>query len=195
MATIARLLAAGEDVLVVVAERARRMAMLSSILHPARFGDAGVALAEWGELPRAAAGFRELVVLDPPADAGRLALLSELAAEVRTHVVWGAAEIEFARSVAEGQEPLRPALAAVWRAARDGVTPLLPPETVEKCAQVLEELGLDPSTPPAGKVDLDRSATYRAAQERYTASLAFLDRLAAGDLPLEPAPEPVAAAV
>jgi single-stranded-DNA-specific exonuclease len=195
VATIARLLAAGEDVLVIVAERARRMAMLSSILHPARFGEAGVALAEWGELPRAAAGFGELVVLDPPPDAGRLAVLSELAAEARTHVVWGAAEIEFARSVAEGQEPLRPALAAVWRAARDGVTPLLAPETVEKCAQVLEELGLDPTALPQGKVDLDRSATYRAAQERYSASLAFLDRLAAGDLPLEPVAEPVAAAV
>ena len=199
VATIARLLAAGEDVLVVVAERARRMAMLSSILHPARFGDAGVALAEWGELPRAADGFGEVVVLDPPPAAEQLTLLTELASDARTHVVWGAAEIEFARSVAEGQEPLRPALAAVWRAAREGVTPLLPPDTVEKCAQVLEELGLDPSAPPDVKVDLDRSATYRTAQERCRSSLAFLDRLAAGDLPLEPVPvpepEPVAAAV
>ena len=195
VATIARLLAAGQDVLVVVAERARRAAMLSSVLHPARFGEAGIALAEWSELPRGASGFNEVVVLDPPPDAERLALLPDLAGEARVHVVWGAAEIDFARSVAEGQEPLRPALAAVWRAARDGVTPLLPPETVERCAQVLEELGLDPTTPPQGKVDLDRSATYRAAQERCRASLAFLDRLASGDIPLERVPEPVAAAV
>ncbi len=195
VATIARLLAGGEDVMVIVAERARRAAMLSSILHPARFGDAGIALAEWNDLPRAASGFRELVVLDPPADAERLALLAGLSADARTHVVWGAAEIDFARSVVEGQEPLRPALAAVWRAARDGVTPLLPPDTVEKCGQVLEELGLDPSSPPDGKVDLDRSATYRAAQERCRSSLEFLDRLAAGEIPLEPALEPVAAAV
>jgi single-stranded-DNA-specific exonuclease len=195
IATIARLLAAGEDVLVVVAERVRRMAMLSSVLHPVRFGDAGVGLAEWAELPRAAEGFAEVVVLDPPPDAERLALLSELESTARVHVVWGPAEVDFARAVAEAQEPLRPALAAVWRAARDGVTPLLAPDTVERCAQVLSELGLDPSTPPVGKVDLEASPTYRQAQERCRCSLEFLARLSAGDVPLVGDRVPVAAAV
>jgi single-stranded-DNA-specific exonuclease len=195
VATVARLLASGRDVLVVVAERARRQAMLSSVLHPARFGEAGIALAEWSELPRAAEGFGEVVLLDPPPDAERLSQAAELAAGARVHVVWGEAEIAFSRSVAEGQEPLRPALAAVWRAARDGVTPLLAAETVAACRQVLEELGLDPAIPPAGKVDLERSASYREAQQRCLRSLEFLAELAAGRLPLAAEPVAVAAAV
>jgi len=195
IATIARLLAGGDDVLVVVAERARRQAMLTGVLHPARFGAAGIALAEWDELPAAAAGFGALVLLDPPHDERLLPLVGELAERAAVHVVWGEAEIAFARSVAAEREPLRPALAAVWRAARDGVTPLLPSRTVAACLQVLEELALDPSAPPAERVDLEASASFRAAQERLRESLQFLGRLESGELTLDAAPEPVAAAV
>jgi hypothetical protein len=85
--------------------------------------------------------------------------------------------------VVESHEPLRPALAAVWRAARDGVTPLLPPETIALCLRVLDELGLDPRVAPAGKVDLQQSQTFRAARERCTATLAFLDELEAAQMP------------
>jgi hypothetical protein len=132
-----------------------------------------------------------VVLLDPPADAERLALIGELEQAARVHVVWGEAELSFARSVAEANEPLRPALAIVWRAARDGVTPLLAAGTIAACTRVLEELGLDPGQPPAGKVDLERSATFRDAQERCRRSLDFLSQLASGDLPL---PEPMAVA-
>jgi len=182
-------------VLVVVAERARRQAMLTGVLHPARFGAAGIALAEWDELPAAAAGFGALVLLDPPRDERLLPLIGELAERAAVHVVWGGAEIAFARSVAAEREPLRPAVAAVWRAARDGVTPLLPARTVAACMRVLEELGLDPSVPPAERVDLEASASFRAAQERLRESLQFLGRLESGELTLDLAPEPVAAAV
>ena len=195
IATIARLLAGGDDVLVVVAERARRQAMLTGVLHPARFGAAGIALAEWDELPGAADGFGALVLLDPPQDERLLPLVGELAERAAVHVVWGGAEIAFARSVAAEREPLRPALAAVWRAARDGVTPLLPARTVAACLRVLEELGLDPSVPPADRVDLEASASFRAAQERLRGSLEFLGRLESGGLTLDVVPEPVAAAV
>jgi single-stranded-DNA-specific exonuclease len=194
VATIARLLGAGDDVLVVVAERARRQSMLAGALHPGRFGGGGIALAEWDELPAAAAGFAAVVLLDPPAREEQLSLIPELAADAAVHVVWGAAEVTFARTVAEEREPLRPALAAVWRAAREGVTPLLPAGTIAACLQVLEEVGLDPAAPPAEKVDLEASSSYRAAQERLVESLAFLDRLETGGLALDAVPEPVVAA-
>jgi single-stranded-DNA-specific exonuclease len=183
VATITRLLAAGEDVLVVVADRARRLAMTASELHPGRFGGGGIALAEWHELPTAAAGFGEVVVLDPPADevsASGLLLLSEHA---RVHLVWGAAEVAFARSVVESREPLRPAVATVFRARRDGVTPLLPPDTVTLCNRVLEELAIDPTAPPSARADLELSATYRAALERCASAIEFLERLERGELP------------
>jgi single-stranded-DNA-specific exonuclease len=183
IATVARLVAAGEDVLIVVADRERRRTMLSTVLHSDRFGGGGIALCEWSDLPSAAAGFGELVILDPPTDASQVATVDSLTADARVHLVWGAAEIAFARSVVESHEPLRPALAAVWRAARDGVTPLLPPETIALCLRVLEELGLDPAVAPAGKVDLQQSATFRAARDRCTATLAFLDELEAAQMP------------
>jgi hypothetical protein len=168
--------------------------MLASVLHPGRFDGGGIALADWTQLPHAAEGYRELVLLDPPLAEQQLELLAPLAAGARVHVVWGTAEITFARSVAEQQEPLRPALAAFWKAARDGVTPLLDPATIARCVRVLDELGLDPSAPPAGKVDLEASPSYRAAQERYRLALAFLERLESGQLELAPAAEPVAVA-
>jgi hypothetical protein len=166
VATIARLAAGGEDVLVVVADRHRRRRMLRGVLAPERFGGGAIALAEHGELERAAEGFAEVVVLDPPSGLEQRSALERLAQSARVHLVWGAAEIEFARSVVESRAPLRPALAAVWRARRDGSDSGLPSETVERCLAVLEELGLDPDEPAAGKVDLERSATYRAALEQ-----------------------------
>jgi hypothetical protein len=63
------------------------------------------------------------------------------------------------------------------------VTPLLPPETIALCLRVLDELGLDPRVAPTAKVDLHQSETYRAAHERCTATLAFLDQLEAAQLP------------
>ena len=65
VATIARLAAAGEDVLVVVADRDRRRRMLRGPLSPQRFGGGTVALAEYGELD-GIEGFAEAVALDPP---------------------------------------------------------------------------------------------------------------------------------
>ncbi len=193
VATIIRLMASGEDVMVVVADRDRRRAMLDGVLQPARLGGGGIALRGWTQVGVGADGFAEVVVLDPPLDGDQVAAIDRLAGEARVHLVWGADEVAFARSVAESSEPLRPALAAVWRAARDGVTPLLPAETIARCLRVLEELDLDPAAPPAGKVDLERSATYRAARERTDAALAFLDQLEDGRIAI--ASRPVATAV
>jgi hypothetical protein len=95
------------------------------------------------------------------------------------YLVWGAAEIEFARSVAEQRAPLRPALVEVWRAGRAGGRPDLPAETLAGCLDVLRELGLDPAADAPGKVDLELSATYRAAVER----LAVVERHLVAQLP------------
>jgi hypothetical protein len=166
VATVARLAASGADVLVVVADRDRRRRMLRGPLSPQRFGGGTVTLAEYGEL-EGITGFAEAVALDPPADADATLALENLAARCRVHLVWGAAEIEFAREVAELRAPLRPALVAVWKAHRTGSVPNLPPETVAACLAVLAELGLDPAAAPGAKVDLERSPTYREALERF----------------------------
>jgi single-stranded-DNA-specific exonuclease len=191
IAIVSRLLAGGADVLVVVADRTRRRSMLGSVLHPARFGGGGIDVAEWDDLPGAASEFGEVVLLDPPADERHVAVIGELAESTRVHAVWGPAEVEFARSVVESRHPLRPALAAVWRASREGVTPLLPAATVGRCQRVLAELGLDPAAPPSGRVDLEQSATYREAQRQSSEALAVLDRIGGG--PLTPAGEPAVA--
>jgi single-stranded-DNA-specific exonuclease len=166
VATVARLAASGEDVLVVVADRDRRRRMLRGPLSPQRFGGGTVALAEYDELD-GIEGFAEAVALDPPSDAQSTLALETLAARSRVHLVWGSAEIEFAREVAELRAPLRPALVAVWRAHRTGSVPNLPPETIAACLAVLAELGLDPAASPGAKVDLERSPTYRQALERF----------------------------
>jgi single-stranded-DNA-specific exonuclease len=166
VATVARLIATGDDVLVVVADRERRRRMLRGVLAPERFCGGSVTLVEYAGLRDAAAGYAAVVALDPPADRDGERLLGELSDTMRVHLVWGAAEIEFARSVAEAREPLRPALAAVWRAGKKGDAPALPLETLESCLAVLAELGLDPARPAGSKVDLERSPTYRAALQR-----------------------------
>jgi single-stranded-DNA-specific exonuclease len=166
VATVARLVAGGDDVLLVVADCERRRRMLRGALAPGRFCGGSVRLVEYGELREAASGYGAVVALDPPADSAGERLLGELSDTMRVHLVWGAAEIEFARSVAEAREPLRPALAVVWRAGMKGAAPALPVETLQGCLAVLAELGLDPAQPASAKVDLERSPTYRAALQR-----------------------------
>ena len=129
-----------------------------------------------GSRPR----FHHVVALDPPADAAGGELLAELGSRLHVHLVWGPAEVEFAREVVELRAPLRDALAAVWRADRDGAAPALPAETVERCRTVLREVGLVPGAGAAARVDLEASPTYRAAQEQVEHSYAYLSGQAGG---------------
>jgi single-stranded-DNA-specific exonuclease len=206
IATVARLLAGGERVLLVVADVARRRAMLRGALHPGRFGaraaylfsrrcapealrrrleevgeEPALALADYdalAALPGLLRRFPQVVALDPPPDGGRASLLEAPPDGVDVHLVWGRAEVEFARSVAKEQAPLRPALATVWRARRDGAPAALealPPETVARCVAVLAEVGLDdPAAAPAERVDLAASSTYRESEARLARALAYL---------------------
>jgi single-stranded-DNA-specific exonuclease len=178
IATIARLLAAGEPVLVLVADVARRAAMLCGPLHPARFGGGMVALADYpgaAEVPDLAWRFSHVVALDPPADPTEAELLAELGSLVAVHLVWGAAEVAFTRRVAEAREPLRDALALVWRAGPGAADDLpLPAGTLARCRAVLAEVGLDRAPAAGTRVDLTASPTYRDALERVERSHRFL---------------------
>ncbi|MGH3138930.1 MAG: hypothetical protein ACRDQE_04285, partial [Gaiellales bacterium] len=176
IATVARLIAAGEPVLILVADVVRRAGMLRGVLRPERLGSGWVELAEYcsADADRIASRFHHVVALDPPADAVGGELLAELGSRLHVHLVWGPAEVEFAREVVELRAPLRETLATVWRADRDGAAPALPAETVERCRTVLREVGLVPGAVGAARVDLEASPTYRAAQEQVEHSYAYL---------------------
>ena len=177
IATVARLVAAGEPALVLVADARRRARMLRNVLRAERLGSGWVELAEYGaaDADRIAARFHHVVALDPPSDAAAGELLAELGSRLHVHLVWGPAEVEFAREVVSLRAPMRDVLAAVWRADRDGASLTLPPATVERCRAVLREVGLDPGAVAAAKVDLDSSPTYRAACAEIAHSHAYLE--------------------
>jgi single-stranded-DNA-specific exonuclease len=179
VATIARLIAAGERVLVLVADPQRRESMLGGPLEPSRLGSGSVALADYDHaalITEPERRFGAVVALDPPADRAGGELLAELGSRMCVHLVWGAAEVEFARQVLEAREPLRPALVVVWQALRAGDEQIpLAPDTVARCRTVLAEVGLDPAERNgAERIDLTASPTYRAALERVSDSLQFL---------------------
>jgi len=176
IATVARLVAAGEPVLILVADERRRAAMLRGVLRAERFGSGWVELAEYdgADADRIASRFHHVVALDPPADASAGELLAELGSRLHVHLVWGAAEVEFAREVVALRAPLREALAVVWRADRDGTVLTLPPATVERCRVVLREIGLVPGAVAAARLDLETSPTYRAAREQVADSHAYI---------------------
>ena len=176
IATVARLVAAGEPVLILVADAVRRAGMLRGVLRPERLGSGWVELGEYGsaDAERLVSRFHHVVALDPPADAAGGELLAELGSRLNVHLVWGPAEVEFAREVVDLRAPLRDALAVVWRADRDGTGLTLPAETVKRCRTVLREVGLAPGAVAGARVDLEASPTYRAAREQVEHSHAYL---------------------
>jgi hypothetical protein len=179
IATIARLVAAGEGVLLLVADTERRRRMLGGPLQPGRLGTGSIVLADYAEAALVTdpeRRFGAAVALDPPCDRAGGELLAELGSRMPVHLVWGAAEVEFARRVLEAREPLRPALVVVWQALRKGEQRIpLAPDTVARCRTVLSEVGLDPRAHDGGaRFDLNASPTYRAAVERVEDSLRFL---------------------
>ena len=185
VATVARLVAAGEPVLILVADATRRAAMLRGVLRPERLGSGWVELAEYAtaDADGVVSRFHHVVALDPPADTAGGELLAELGSRLHVHLVWGQAEVEFAREVVELRAPLREALAVVWRADRDGSALTLPAETVERCRAVLREVGLVPGEVAAARVDLEASPTYRAAREQVADSYAYLRAQTAAGTP------------
>ncbi len=186
---VGALTASPESVLVVVADTGVRAPQLAARVD-------GISLASWATLesdPALAASFGHLVVLDPPADPALLAEVSGACPDTMAHLAWGPDELGFTEHVHAVLHTLRDPLAAVYRALRDGadcVTALRgegprprPPLLAGRLLRVLDEAGLarvDPATlrvdlqPVDGRVDLDRSATYRTCTQRLRQGASWL---------------------
>jgi single-stranded-DNA-specific exonuclease len=208
------LLSSGEPVLVVCADVSRRRdgleSLVAGIAARVRTADgsprAGLAIASWDELaaaPEIAAPFHHLVALDPPAWPGGETLLANAPGPEQgafAHLVWGAAEVEFALSIARRSLDMRAELVAVYRDLReagpiegarlaallqgDGAHPRSPAHAA-RLVRVLAEVGLVAVEPgpscrllDARRTELERSPTYMGALERYTMARAFLERAA-----------------
>jgi len=176
---VAALVASGEPVLVVTADARLRGRQLAPILggfelcsHDALERDPGLARAE-----------HHVVVLDPPA--GPLRTHGRM-----THLAWGHPELRFAEHIHEREYGLRASLTATYRALRaaggaageeleallrgDPQTPR-PATLAGRVIRVLAELhlvSLDPDSrtvtvPLAERTALERSAAYRAYNQRF----------------------------
>lgn len=227
-AVVAELVSSGERVLAVCSDAARRAALAGGAAGLARFGG-GRALVVCGrcavpdpasiapgaetlvlvdyallalcpELPR---DFAHVVLVDPPAGAGEMAMVERAGAEGGfLHPVWASPEQGFALTVLEEQfglrtplrgafrdlrdapstegEPLREALAGAGRYARS-------PELAARCARILDELGLVVWAPDGrprslGAVSskgtkLERSEAFRAYESRHQDGRQYLERL------------------
>ncbi|MDX6719965.1 MAG: single-stranded-DNA-specific exonuclease [Solirubrobacteraceae bacterium] len=186
--TVGALVASGEPVLVVAADAILRARHLAPILggfelcsHAALERDPGLARRD-----------AHVVVLDPPAGPVR-------ARGTMTHLAWGPAELRFAEHIHERQYDLRAALTATYRVLRDAggaageeLEALLrgdseaprPAVLAGRLVRVLVELhlvSLDPDSrtltvPRAERTALERSAAYRAYQQRYEDGRTWLNR-------------------
>jgi single-stranded-DNA-specific exonuclease len=195
-AVVAELASCGEgEVLAVVADAGRRVALAGE----------GVELADALRLeaePELARRFRHVVLVDPPAfeHVGRLAMLP-CGDGGYLHLAWGDAELRFARATLDRELARRPVLIAIYRDLREAGGPsggallaalqggeLHPrsPEAAARCFRVLSELSLVQGAPDggdgsvgvvsSGKVELDRSAAFRAYGERHQEGLRYLER-------------------
>jgi single-stranded-DNA-specific exonuclease len=192
--TIGALVASGEPVLVVVADAAVRRRHLAPILggfalcsHDALERDPGLARIDGAPA--------HVVMLDPPAGPLR-------SHGAMTHLAWGPPELRFAAQIHEREYALRASLTATYRALRaagaaageeletllrgDAKTPR-PAALAGRVLRVLAELhlvSLDPDSrtvtvPTAQRTALERSAAFRAYQQRYEDGLTFLSEVTA----------------
>jgi single-stranded-DNA-specific exonuclease len=160
-----------------------------------------LALASWDELvaaPELAEPFEHVVALDPPAWPGGEALLASARGGGFAHLAWGPAEVEFALSVARRSLDMRADLVAMYKELRTAA-PLAgeelaavlqgggPHPRTAVCAarlvKVLAEVGLvavDPGPTlrllEARRTELEGSATYMKALERFAMARAYLER-------------------
>jgi single-stranded-DNA-specific exonuclease len=193
-AVLGELASAGNKVLALVADAGLRAGMARE----------GVRVADYAELerePGLALEFGHVVLVDPPASPGLLALAGRAGREGSyLHRVWGEAEWRFSLSSLTVQLVRRPALITAFRDLREageiagedlraalvgsGPQPRSA-EAAARCFRVLAELELvrgEPSASgePVGVVssegtDLDRSASHRAYSARYEEARRYLE--------------------
>jgi single-stranded-DNA-specific exonuclease len=189
--TIAALVAAGEPVLVVAADARLREGHLAPILGGFELCSADALERD----PQLATGEHHVVLLDPPA--GPLRTHGRM-----THLAWGHPELRFAEQIHEREYGLRASLIATYRSMRatggatgeeleallrgDPQTPR-PASLAGRVIRVLAELhlvSLDPDTrtvsvPAAERTALERSAAYRAYDQRYEDGRRYLSGVTA----------------
>jgi single-stranded-DNA-specific exonuclease len=175
---VSSLVASGERVLVVAADAQRRARHLAG-----RLG--GFALTDHATLerdPAIATQYDHLVVLDPPPYEGLAAAPGPL-----VHLVYGEPEVRYALAAHEHQYDLRPHIAAVYRALRDGRSIAgHDPAVAARALHVLEELGLISGLSVhdgAPHTDLQSSAAYRAYTLRLEDGRRYLRTLTTGTGP------------
>jgi single-stranded-DNA-specific exonuclease len=208
------LLSSGERVLVLCADVSRRRDGLESLVAGigarVRTGDGpaceALALASWDELaatPEIAAPFEHVIALDPPAWPGGEALIASAPGPeggAFAHLAWGAAEVEFALTVARRSLDMREELVALYKELRaagpvagERLASVLhgehghprSPAHAARLVRVLAEVGLVAVEPgpscrllDAHRTELERSPTYMHALERYAMARAYLERTA-----------------
>jgi single-stranded-DNA-specific exonuclease len=211
-------LSSGESVAIVCADVERRRSGLEAIVAGIVRAVSGCddedkcpALVSWDTLaadPSAVREYTHLIALDPPRSEAEEALLARAPAPPDGgfgHLVWGAAEAEFALAVARHDLDLRAAATDIYRtlrasgpcAGRQLETVLRgggqQPRSAALCARAgraLAELGLVAleSTAAGGysarvleapRTDLERSPTHRACAERLAEAARYLGSAAA----------------
>jgi single-stranded-DNA-specific exonuclease len=193
-AVVGELASCGASVLALAADAA---------LRPGMAGE-NVRLADYPELeraPRLADDFDHVVLVDPPASAGLLRLVSRSPRKgCYLHRVWGEAEWRLSLSVLAVQLAQRPTLIGTFRDLRKAGEvsgeelrqALLgsdrqrrSAETAARCFRVLSELGLVSGAPDSGDgevgvvssdgTDLERSAAFRAYSARHEEARQYLE--------------------
>ena len=163
-----------------------------------------VGIVDWEALaadPAGAESYEHLLALDPPSWPEGAELLAALpcAGTGFAHLAWGAAEIDFALAVARRSFDVRDELALLYRELR-AAGPLAGGELEALLraggrrdarhsallVRVLTEVGLAELRPGpelrltgAGRTQLERSPTYRAALERHALASGYLHGAAA----------------
>lgn len=156
------------------------------------------------QAPELVAAFEHVALVDPPRNAADEELVAISATDGDSgflHLLWTDAEREFAAKVLAEQWPSREAVAATYRDLREqgdcggedlrkalsglGKHPLCP-EAAARRFRVLAELGLVQGSPERGagvvravsseKTDLQRSAAFRAYNERLSEAQQYLAR-------------------
>jgi single-stranded-DNA-specific exonuclease len=155
-------------------------------------------------VPELAAAFEHVVLVDPPRGEADEVLTNAPCSDPSPsylHVLWSDAEVEFATAALAEQWATREGVAATYRALRQtgdargkrlrealagtGDRPLCP-EAAARRFRVLRELGLLQGSPEGGagvvrvvssvRTDLQRSAAFRAYDERLSEAQRFLAR-------------------
>ena len=193
--------------LAVVADVPHRIAGLQ-----ARAG--GFALTSHAALaraPRLADDYAHVVVLDPPAHQDEDARMRAGDPGTFVHLCWSAAELRFTQQIHESEHGLRAALVPLYRALRgrgsaageeletllrgDGTHGRSATQAARLVAILteLELVSLDRDLPAltvrdAARTALERSATYRDAQQRHEDGRRWLTATATGSTPTDTAP-------